>query len=215
MIAVTFALPSESSDFQSLLGGRHREVKILHTGVGATIARTRLEPFLDSQRFDVLISSGFAGGADPSLGTGDLFLAENFSDPHLLANAREVVISRVGKLVTVDRVIEGEAERAHFAREHRAAAIDMETEWIARACATKNVPMLSLRAISDTAAAPFPAPPSVLFDLERQRTNATRLARHLFTHPFAVVRLMRFARQIAFARATLAAALKTLVESLD
>jgi anti-sigma factor RsiW len=55
----------------------------------------------------------------------------------------------------------------------------------------------------------------VLFDLERQQTNATRLARHLVTHPSAVVRLMRFARQIAFARVTLAAALKTLVESLD
>jgi hypothetical protein len=215
MIAVTFALPSESCDFRSLLGGRHREVRILHTGVGATIARDRLGPFLDSQRFDVLISSGFAGGTDPSLGTGDLFLAENFSDPQLLALARAVVISRVGKLVTVDRVIEGEAERARFAREHGAAAIDMETEWIARACAAKNVPMLSLRAISDTAAAPFPAPPNVLFDLERQRTNATRLARHLFRHPSAIVRLMRFARQIAAARATLAAALKTMVESLD
>jgi nucleoside phosphorylase len=215
MIAVTFALPSESSDFRSLLGGRHREVKILHTGVGATIARTRLEPLLDSQRFDFLISSGFAGGADASLGVGDLFLAENFSDPQLLARAREVVISRVGKLVTVDQVIEGEAERARFAREHCAAAIDMETEWIARACAAKNIPMLSLRAISDTAAAPFPAPPNLLFDLERQRTSATRLARHLLMHPSAVVRLMRFARQIAAARTSLAAALKTLVESLD
>ena len=215
MIAVTFALTSESCDFRSLLGGRHREVKILHTGVGATVARARLGPFLDSQRFDLLISSGFAGGADPSLGTGDLLLAENFSEPQLLARADELVIGRVGKLVTVDRVIEGEAERAHFAREHGAAAIDMETEWIARACAAKNVPMLSLRAISDTAATPFPAPPSVLFDLDRQRTSATRLAGHLVTHPFSVVRLVRFARQIAAARAGLAAALKTLVESLD
>ena len=75
MIAVTFALPSESCDFRRLLGGRHREVKILHTGVGAAIARTRLEPFLDSQRFDFLISSGFAGGTDPSLRPGDLFLS--------------------------------------------------------------------------------------------------------------------------------------------
>jgi nucleoside phosphorylase len=215
MIAVTFALPSESCDFRKLLGGRHREVKILHTGVGATIARPRLEPFLDSQRFDFLISSGFAGGTDPSLHPGDLFLAENFSDPQLLLRARDVVISRVGKLVTVDRVIEGEAERARLVRDHGAAAIDMETEWVGRACTAKNIPMLSLRAISDTAAAPFPAPPNVLFDLERQQTSAARLARHLFTHPSAVVRLMRFARQIALARASLATALKTLVESLD
>ncbi len=215
MIAVTFALPNESCDFQRLLGGRHREVKILHTGVGPTIARGRIEPFLDSEHFDFLISSGFAGGTDPSLRAGDLFLGENFSDPHLLDRARAIVISRGGKLVTVDRVIANEAERAHFAREQAAAAIDMETKWIARACAAKNVPMLSLRAISDTAATPFPAPPDVLFDLERQRTCATRLGRYLFAHPFAVVGLMRFARQIATTRASLAAALKTLVENLD
>lgn len=215
MIAVTFALPNESSDFQNLLGGRHREVRVLHTGVGAKIARTRLEPFLDSERFDFLISSGFAGATDPSLHVGNLLLGENFSDPDLLARARALVISRVGKLVTVDRVIEGEAERIRFAREHGAAAIDMETEWIARACAAKNVPLLSLRAISDTAAAPFPAPPNVLFNLERQRTSTIRLTRHLIAHPSAAVRLMRFARQIAVARAGLATALKTLVESLD
>lgn len=215
MIAVTFALPSESSDFRRLIGRRHREVKVLHTGVGATIARSRLDPFLDSQPFDCLISSGFAGGTDPALHPGDLFLAENYSDPSLLTRAREVVIGRLGKLVSVDRIIADEAERAHFAREHGAAAIDMETEWIARACAAKNIPMVSLRAISDTAAAPFPAPPSVLFDLKRQRTSATHLGGYLVTHPFAIVRLMRFARQIAGARARLAAALKTLLEDLD
>lgn len=215
MIAVTFALPSESCDFRKLLGGRHREVKLLHTGVGAVIARARLEPFLDSQRFDFLISSGFAGGTDPSLRPGDLFLADNFSDPQLLVRACNVVVSRVGKLVTVDRVIESAADRARVVRDHGAAAIDMETEWVGRACTERNIPMLSLRAISDTAAAPFPAPPDVLFDLERQQTNATRLARHLFSHPSAVVRLMRFARQIALARASLSAALKLLVERLD
>ena len=148
MIAVTFALPSESCDFRRLLGGRHREVKLLHTGVGATIARARLEPFLDSQRFDFLISSGFAGGTDPSLRPGDLFLAENFSDPQLLVRARDVVISRIGKLVTVDRVIEGEAERARFIRDDGAAALDMETEWVGRASSDNKRARLVSRGIS-------------------------------------------------------------------
>ena len=81
MIAVTFALPSESSDFRRLLSERHHQVAILHTGVGERICCQRLEPFLDSQPFDFLISSGFAGGVEPSLGVGDLLLAENYSDP--------------------------------------------------------------------------------------------------------------------------------------
>ena len=211
MIAVSFALPSESSDFRRLLGDRHRKVAILHTGVGAEVCRKRIGPFLDAQRFDFLISSGFAGGVAPSLGVGDLLLAENFSDPALLGRAREALISHVANLATADRIIESPAEREQFARQHSAAAVDMETEWIARACAARKIPMLSLRVISDTAAALFPAPPTVLFDLRRQKTDALKLTVYLARHPFGVVRLMRFARQIAFARANLTVALDVIV----
>lgn len=214
MFAVTFALPNESSAFLSQLGGHNEKVRILHTGVGEKICRERIDPFLDSQSFDLLISSGFAGGADPALDVGDLFWAENFSDPELLARARKVLAHRAGRLVTAPRVIESGSARAKLAREEGAAAVDMETEWIARACAVRKIPMLSLRVISDTTAAPFPVPPEILFDLERQKTKALTLAAHLFKHPSQIVRLIRFARQIAAVRATLGAALYELVVSL-
>lgn len=209
MIAVTFAHPSESGDFFRLLGSRHHQVKILHTGVGGAACRERLAPFLDSQPFDYLISSGFAGGVDPSLDVGHLFLATNFSDPDLFARAREALICQVGKLATADRIVESAAARAQFARQHDAAAVDMETKGIADACAARKIPMLSLRVISDTTAAPFPAPPEVLFDLARQRTNAFALARHLITHPLAIGRLLRFSQQIAKARRELGVGLTT------
>jgi adenosylhomocysteine nucleosidase len=214
MIAVTFALPSESSDFRRLLSHQGHEVAVLHTGVGEKICRSRLGPLLDGKRFDLLISSGFAGGIDPSLGVGDLLLAENFSDPQLVAQARALLVGQVARLVTADRVVESVTERQRLAQEQNAAAVDMETQWIAHACAERKLPMLSLRVISDTAAAPFPAPPAVLFDLERQRTDGTKLAAHLFRHPSHLVRLIRFARQIATARANLGAALYELIATL-
>ena len=214
MIAVTFAHPSESRDFVRLMRNRPNEIKIFHTGVGAKACRARLEPFLDGQRLDYLISSGFAGGVDSSLGVGDLLLAENYSDPQLLARARETLGQRVAKLATADRVIEGAAERARFAHEHKAVAVDMESAWIARACAAREIPMLSLRAISDTAAAPFPAPPGVLFDLDRQRTSAFKLTAYLLRNPSAVVRLQRFSKQVATARASLTNALTVLLREV-
>jgi len=214
MLAVTFALPNESNEFVRLLRRRNAPVTVFHTGVGEKACRARIEPFLDARPFDLLISSGFAGGADPSLGVGDLFLAKNFSDPELLARAQDLLVSRIGQLVTAPRVIEDAEERARLARETGAAAIDMETEWIARACAARKIPMLSLRAISDTAAAPFPLPSAVLFDLTRQKTVPLKLASHLLRHPSHVVRLIRFARQIAATRDALSAALFELVASL-
>lgn len=214
MIAVTFALPAESRDFRKLLDEHQHEIAILHTGVGEKICRERIGPFLDAQQFDFLISSGFAGGVDPSLGAGDLLLAENFSDPALLARARDILIARVACLATADRIVANAADRAAFARERNAVAVDMETEWIAQACAARKLPLLSLRAISDTALAPFPAPPAVLFDLARQQTNPLSLARYLLMHPNAISRLLRFVRQIATARAELATALTTVLRTL-
>ena len=214
MIAVTFAHPSESRHFVRLVAGRHQKVEVFYTGVGPALAARRIEGFLDSKRYDLLISSGFAGGVDQSLNVATLFVAENFSDPRLLEQARELLVCRIGKLVTADRVIEDVEERAAFARKQGADAVDMETEQIASACAARKIPLLSLRAISDTAAAPFPAPASLLFDLEQQRTRFGRLAPYLLTRPVAVVRLARFARQIAAARAELAIGLKELIEDL-
>lgn len=214
MIAITFALPSESRDFLRLLGNQSK-ITVLHTGVGEKSCRERIGPFLESKRFDLLISSGFAGGVDPSLGVGDLLLADNFSNPDSLARADDILLAQTARLVTADRVIESAAARRQFAREQSAAAVDMETKWIAEACAAKDVPLLSLRAISDTAAAPFPAPASALFDLARQRTDARKLGGYLLKNPAGIVRLLRFARQISLARASLTSALTILVRELS
>src|SRR5204862_7914575 len=137
MIAVTFALPSESSDCRRLLGHQRRKIAVLHTGVGEKVCRARVDPFLDSQHFDLLISSGFAGGVDPSLGVGDLLLAENFSDPQLLAQARGLLGCPAGKLTTVAAMVESAGDRERLAKQLGAAAVDMETEFIAEACAQR------------------------------------------------------------------------------
>jgi adenosylhomocysteine nucleosidase len=214
MIAVTLAVPNESRGFLRLLGNRSQNVSVLHTGIGEKICRERIGRFLDSNNFEFLLSSGFAGGVDPALQVGDLLLAENFSDPQLLARAHAIVGSRVGKLVTADAVIESATDRQQFAKQNDAAAVDMETEFIARECAARKIPMLALRAISDTASAPFPAPPSLLFDIDQQKTDTRKLAAYFLRHPSRLVRLIRFARQIATARANLTSALAAVVREL-
>ncbi len=214
MIAVTFALPNESGDFRRRLRKQPARAAVLHTGVGRKVCQKRIGPFLDAQPFELLISSGFAGGVDPSLGVGDLLLAENFSDPALLARVRRLLPAHVARLATLDRIVETVAERAQFARAYGAAAVDMETQWIAEACVERKIPFLALRVISDTAAAPFPAPPRVLFDLERQRTSPQQLLGYLLRHPGAIGRLIRFSRQISTARANLAVALDLVLREL-
>src|SRR6266571_4916263 len=232
MIAVTFALPAESSDFLRHLRNQSRTdrsgirtirgtiedraVEVFHTGVGEKVCHQRVAEFLQDQQFDLLISSGFAGALNDKLQIGDLLLAKNFSTVELteVGSSFSRLPIHEADLLTVRALIDSNDERNKIARTSGAAAVDMETEFIARACAEHGIPLLSLRVITDTPREPFPAPVHVLFDIAKQRTDLPKLAAFFLAHPTRVPRLIQFARRITNARKTLANALVTLLREL-
>lgn len=232
MIAVTFALPAESSGFLHRLHNRTRSdrngvaasggtigsraIEVFHTGVGEKVCRERMARFLRDRQFDYLISAGFAGALNDQLNVGDLLFAQNFSTAEL-SKARPLLANlpiHVANFLTVPSMIDSNEERNKIARATGAAAVDMETEFIARACAEHGVPLVSLRAISDTARQPLPAPPHILFDIENQRTNMMRLVQYFCKHPTRLRGLIRFTSQISRAREALTEALVTVVTAL-
>jgi adenosylhomocysteine nucleosidase len=232
MIAITFALPAESSDFLRLLehrGAVSREgvettrgrlhgksIAVIHTGVGKKASREAMEIMLRRERFEYLISTGFAGALEKNLRVGHLLVAENFTSPQVLSLPQLALADDgafVGTLLTVTQMIETSADRESLHEKTGAAAVDMETEILAEICGAHDLPMLSLRAISDTASDPFPAPAQVLFDVTRQKTNFVRLGSYLLTHPAAFVRLNAFRERIAVARRTLADALEQILRA--
>lgn len=224
MIAVTFALPVESSDFISLLEGRSREkaitrgvlhgteICVVHTGVGERAARAVVGRFFERETPELLISAGFAGALVSPLPIGGILVARNFSAPAALQQARAFCPDATfGRLATARTILDSAADREALRRRTDALAVDMETEAIAAACAQRAVPMLALRAISDSPAQPFPMPPGILFDIERQKTSCAALILYLLRHPWAIGRLLAFARQVSVARGALASALGALV----
>ena len=233
MIAVTFALPAESSDFLRHLRNQSRTdrsgirtirgtiddraIEVLHTGVGEKVCRQRVAEFLQDQQFDLLISSGFAGALNDTLQIGDLLLAKNFSTVELtkVGSSFSRLPIHEADLLTVRALIDSNDKRNKIARTSGAAAVDMETEFIARACAEHGIPLLSLRVIADTPREPFPAPPNVLFDIEQQQTRFLTLATFFLARPNRVPQLIQFARRIARVRKILASALFDVVRGID
>jgi adenosylhomocysteine nucleosidase len=232
MIAITFALPAESSDFIRLLekptwnsregvenvrGRLHGKlVDVIHTGVGKMVCRERMEVMLRRERFDFLISTGFAGALEKELRVGHLLVADNYSTPRLLASPQLELADEgtfLGRLATVPRMIESIGQREMLNKRTGAAAVDMETETIAELCAAHDLPILSLRVISDTAEESFPAPAHVLFDLAKQKTNFARLGLYLVTHPGGFGRLNAFRKRIGIARKALAEALDRILRT--
>ena len=230
-LAVTFALPSESAEFLRQLGNKsrvkkngisivrgtigHRSIEVIHTGVGEDICKKRIEKFLENQQFDFLISAGFAGSLNHQLQVNDLVAAKNFSTADLKHASVSNVSIYAGNMLTVRALIDSSEERERIGRESGASAVDMETEFIARACADRGIPLLALRVITDTPSQPFPAPPSVLFDVQQQRTHLGAFAKFFITHPGRIPGLVQFARRIARARKTLASALNTVVQGME
>ena len=217
MIVVTFALPAESANFVRRIKAQRvstADVRVIHSGVGRIASSKSIRDFLQAGSPALLISSGFAGALDGELKVGDLLLAENFTSPEWLGRCRDALgaRARVAALTTTTAVTDAPADRAALARRTGAIAVDMETEFIAEACRAAAVPMIALRVISDTPAAPMPAPPHVLFDVETQKTQLSSLAAYVLKHPSSIFRLALFARQIATARAELATALLRLVQ---
>ncbi len=240
MIAITFALPAESGDFLRRLAEKSRserngvriitgkmagrQIEVLHTGVGVSVCRQSIAKFLGAtgsvaaggkvRRFDYLISAGFAGALNDEIEIGDLFVAENFSAASLRERALMLrgAPMRRGHLLTVDEIIDSSEERRRLALDSGAAAVDMETEAIARACAERGIPLLSLRVITDTPRQPFPAPRSVLFNLGKQRVDLAKLTAFFLARPHRLPRLVRFAGNIGRAKRTLA---DTLVRALQ
>ncbi len=232
MIAITFALSAESSDFvgrlenrgavsregvESTRGRLHgKTIAVIHTGVGKKECRERMEIMLRRERFEFLISAGFAGALEKDLRVGHLLVAENFSSPQMLGSPKLVLADEgtfLGKLLTVPRMVDAVAERESLNKKTGAAAVDMETETLAEICAAHDLPMLSLRSISDTASEPFPAPAHVLFDVAKQKTDFVRLGSYLLTHPSAFARLNAFRERVAIARRTLADGLEQILRA--
>jgi len=233
MIAVTFALSAESGEFLRrltvkthvnrkgirIIRGKicDRTIEVLHTGVGEKVCREHIGQFLEDQQFDCLISAGFAGALTDDLQIGDLLLAENFStvDLNEVRASLSGLSIHVANLLTMPALIDSSEERNKLTLKSGAAAVDMETEFIARACAARGTPLLSLRVISDTPREVFPAPANVLFDIKKQKTQMLKLTAYFLAHPNRVPRIVQFARRIAHARKTLGNALATVVRDLQ
>jgi len=185
VILVTFAVPFESAEFRRRAASR--DVRIVHTGIGAYAARVALELAVCEELPERVISSGFAGALAPELRIG------------------EIVTD--AQVATADAVLATAAAKRTFRESTGAYAVDMETAAIREVCAAAGVPLAVLRAISDGAEDDLGLPPELLAGMAARSPAAlVRAAWILFTNGArrrAFLQLIRNSRaaQVALADA--------------
>jgi adenosylhomocysteine nucleosidase len=210
-VLVTFARPEESRAFRRRFEKRNStvqtqpelhcgmigqvEVAVAHTGIGPEAAAVAIHRLFPLAPWTCVLAAGFAGGLDPQLSLGDVVIETRPS-------------SEPCRLISRPLPVESVEEKARVFRETGAAAVDMETDTLAAACAVADIPFTAVRVISDPANTALPVPFAAWFDLKNQRPKPLGLLAYLVRHPRGVPPFVRFLRGLSFVAENLAAAVE-------
>ena len=200
------------------------------TGVGGTRAPATLGSFLDGRpHVGGVLAVGFAGALHDGLDTGDLVAATRLltaggDDPiecdRGLLRAAEGVLERSGArcskgdTLTVDAALRTAGEKRSHGRQTGALAVTMEDYWLARECARRGVPFLSVRSVLDVAAQELPPFVAELGD-RGLLVQAARVALGLAARPRHFPAVARLRGQVRRARSSLVPFVLSFLEEVD
>jgi adenosylhomocysteine nucleosidase len=173
------------------------------TGDGAVRASRSLESVFEEFPVSFLVGAGAAGALVPSLRAGDLVVADRVVDVHgeapapdagwlaraVAAGARPATVVTLAKLICSSKEKKDLAAR-FGASDSGPAVVDTESAAWVRAAASRGVPCLILRAVSDTFEDELPGFLSSCLSADGS-VNRAAVARRLLLHPGALPVLLR------------------------
>ncbi len=176
-IGIIVAMDKEFAQLQKVFGN-DSNIVLQKSGIGKVNAAIGATMMIEKHHPDVIISSGCAGGADPSLNVGDVVVAmeTTYHDAYCgdncaygqimgmpkryeLADKLIAIVQQFGSdchAITMGLTVSGDwfvdsREKMREIMQHfpEAKAVDMESCSIAQVCYTFGVPFVSFRIISD------------------------------------------------------------------
>lgn len=176
--------PGWPLDFARLGSLHGKRVALVANGPGPKLAGAAVDVALEKVKVEALISTGFCGGVDRTLGPCDIFVASEVVDvaPALAPSSTRPF--QTGKLLSMDRVVSTAAEKASLGA--RADAVEMEAAAVAGRARQYDLPFYAVRVVTDTYAESFP------LDFNTVRTATGRFSRAKILaaalhHPLAVL----------------------------
>ncbi len=140
----------------------NKPVVLVQTGMGKERAEMAASLVLEKYPVTALVSFGFGGGLTEGAKVGDIILCATLcgdgggetcsSDGRMLSlscHTKTGAATYQGKSVTVARVASRPETKAALAQTFQSDVVDMESYWVARLAAARNIPFLGVRVISD------------------------------------------------------------------
>jgi len=164
-----------------------------------------------------LVSWGMAGGLDPALAAGTIFLPSEVVSPEGVSvttarDWRERLGAALapqqpltqGRLLTGSKAVGSLAEKASLFRDLKAVAVDMESLAVAEVAQSRELPFIAVRVIVDSASDALPQAVTAAADSEGH-LQIWRLMGALARTPADLAPLIRLARRYRVANRSLAA----------
>jgi adenosylhomocysteine nucleosidase len=186
------------------------------SGMGRAAAARSARALIDAGA-TALASWGMAGGLDPALAAGTIFLPSEVISPEGVSVTtarewRERLGSALapqhpltqGRLVTTPGAVGSLAAKAALFRDLGAAAVDMESMAVAEVAQARKLPFIAVRVIVDSASDALPQAVTAAADSEGH-LHIWRLMGALARTPADLAPLLRLARRYRAANRSLAA----------
>ncbi|MHB1307322.1 MAG: phosphorylase family protein [Limisphaerales bacterium] len=207
-ILVCYAVPEEVRPLRRWARKRGR-LHLLETGMGRRNAEATIEAWFSRVVPSIVISSGFAGGLNPTWRTGQVI--HDF-DPHFpWAHRLEASGAQSGRFFCADRIAVTRDEKRALREKTGAEAVEMESEPIRGFCRAQGVPSATIRVISDAADEDLPLDFNRLMGANWEMDYG-RLALALAGSPGRMIELIRFQRRLRAAAESLATVLRRVIE---
>ena len=203
-ILICFADPSESQVLRRV----RPDLSLLHTGMGKLNAQKALANYLLSKRPKMILSSGFAGGLNPSLTVGSLLYESDSNHP--LSSSLKSLDIKAGKFHSAEKVATTAGEKTKLWKATQCDAVEMESLAIKNIADSEGIPFLTLRVISDAANETLPLDFNQLMTTQ-MRISLVKLAWQVTKKPQLVPQLIRFNQGIRYAAKQLATSLSALI----
>lgn len=178
------------------------------SGMGARNAAATAEG-LELAEGDLVITSGFAGGLNAVLATGDV-VYEVDPGQTALAAALAATGARLVSFACEPRVASSREEKAVLRGRTKADVVEMESGVIRQVCRRRGVPSATVRVISDAAHEDLPLDFNALMTPDF-RMDYGKLAWRLVRSPGRIPALMQFQQRLGKAAGKLATTLLILL----
>jgi hypothetical protein len=201
-ILIFTAVPMETRAVQKAVRGSACRVHAV--GIGGR----RLPAAAWVSEAELILLCGVAGGLDPSLVIGDIVIDD--SDGMIPAE----IECRRGAIHSAEKIVSSPEEKAELFARTGALAVDMEQTAVRTFAAGIGIPVVGIRAVSDTAQQNLDPVVVRLVD-DRGNPRAGSIAKNLLLRPSLIPYLRALNKNTNIALASLGETVRRIVENLE